>query len=1130
MSDQNPNIDLSSLFSFPTLPGSDSTTSIPVTNAGGVPSFFSMDSLSLSPTLLTAPSNLFATTPILSPGRISIAEFSKAVVTALNKFKESADKSDSIDIQKDKEAWLDASALSNLMVRVRAQISTLLGSESSLFNTQQEQLFGYIQGPLATYNGILSTGTGITLQMYNAQVAYKTPPLTQAKTDTYNALVATWTANLSTNNSNIQNGYTAYVAATNALNAQIDANNILITQINDARHASRIFKDIPLQKHVVIITPAPQLLPTVTKGPPPPSSPTVPIGFTPIPKPSFGIVSTAVDIVPNSPAEAEFLTTLQATFNAINSGTLSNLDSELVKISTTLAAMKAAGNDFATYQAYAISANVTLTTLANAYIADVKAFNSTLPLINSKIKAFNVTRKQNGQEPIPKQLAIPVPTLSSILLPTAPPVPSTADFYPTITLIVPNAPVGSITPTSAAAYLESYFNNVFAAELAALQNYTKALTLAEAYNEFKVFYLRGISNVENGYIEKAEATDSSTVASGGAGTGVGITANTMGLQSEALTSIISNAILNAVRLNVKIDANLFNPIVDSLTFGSLQALQQAGLASALPSVVLLNDNATGNGTAAKTTFAITLLNNVNGLIDSGATANSVQKILAASGLSPEAIAELSGPLTAAVNLGLLQVGLLQVSKALGLPGLLAQIVGNSAAGDEVSKALAATSGYGLNDVINNPVSMIVLKLKIIDYIVGQGIWPASTAQSLVNSAMNKILGRNEFLNTTEWAIDLVRGFKAIGLEDASVANIVDLSQDFVRSEQLNQDLDTAYSQQSVNEQSIKNDLYQRQDIQQALNAISVKQEAVESYTLRDFRDDLVNQFQVQGDNLNSARVSADLVLDSIRSNELKNSFKSENINRDQLKASLEKGLVANGNTQASAQVIADSVTSDVISKRLNSEVLSREAIENALAVQGIVAQTAADLSAKAALVLNNVNPLKDTRASEILDHQALAEALNTEVKNRLKKTIGIEDASKIANLLVLSILGPANELPVNVVPPPANVVQPPVNVVQPSANVDPSAPIRVETSSEIVTDQVARPTSVLNQIDHAVKVVRESYKEKANEILAADFREFASPSIDLFNLVSRLLDPGTSLQFVGIMYKGEGNVKIDIRV
>jgi hypothetical protein len=134
------------------------------------------------------------------------------------------------------------------------------------------------------------------------------------------------------------------------------------------------------------------------------------------------------------------------------------------------------------------------------------------------------------------------------------------------------------------------------------------------------------------------------------------------------------------------------------------------------------------------------------------------------------------------------------------------------------------------------------------------------------------------------------------------------------------------------------------------------------------------------------------------------------------------------------------------------------------------------------------------------------EALNTEIINKLKRSIGIDDATAIANQLTLLVLG------------------------TPTTTNATAATPGVDTKNEIETDQVARPSSILNQLNHAIAEIRKAYGEKADEILTATFREFKSPTLDLFILADALRDPGTSLQFVGIMYKGEGNVKIDIRV
>jgi len=1106
MSDQNPIINLSKLLSSPLLTG---TSSEPTT--GSTSSFFSTDSISASPNASPSGSGVIATIPVLQPGRISISDFSHAVVTSLNNFKKSADATDQTNDRLATEQWYDASDLANLMIKVRTTTLQLLGTEDTFFQQEEQQLLDYTNGGLATYNGVLDNATTATNAMYTAQVEYNNGSITAAQ---YSVIANNWNNNVVTPlNNSIQSGYTAYVTATNQLNSQITANNTTINQINTKRQNEGIAAQIPPEQPVTLVTPAPAILPMVNPSPTVPFPTTVPAGFADVPNPPISVVSTSVNVTPTSPGEAAFLTTLQGYFDGINnppSGAGYLLDNELAKVATTIAAMKLAGDPFSAYQAYATSENSTLTSLGNAYIAAVNHFNiNVLPGINATITA--------NYPNIPTQQAIPVPALSDILLPTTPPNPPTANFYPNVSLIVPVTPSGSITPTSSASYLEAFYNNVFASDLALLNSFIKTITQAQAYLEFKVYNIRGLSNVETGYIAKNKVAPNKTTTFEGAGTGAALTTNIDGLDSPAITSILSGSILSGAQLNTK-RANLPQNIHLHLTANTMRALQNASLYSALPAAALL-PNVIPAGTASKAALALTFLNSVSNLAASGAPANSVVAALEAAGVSEDGKAKVAGPLTSGLQLGLLLTGLFQVANALGLPGLIAQVIGNSAAGSEVNQSLASTTGYGLNDVLQNSVSVSLLKQKLVDAVVGQGTWSASTAQKLIDSAVNKIVGKSEFVNNIEFATNLVRGFKAIGLDDATTAKLTDISQDFVRSEQLNQDLDTAYVQQSVNEQSINNALFQKQDVQAALNTIAANQadqaqsDQNATYTLRDFRDDLITQLQVQGDNLKTSRQTADAVLDSIRSDQLKNSFNSQNINSVQLNSSLVYALLAHGAPSTAAQTTADAVTKGVISKQLNAEVLARENIYNSLIASGIAAKTAADISAKSALLLDNVNALKDTRASQILDQQTLAETLNTEIKNRLKKTIGIADATKIANQIVLTILGSATAAP-SITPTTAA----------------PAAPNAV-TENDVVTDQVARPSSVLNQINSSIKDLKKANKEKAIEQLAAIFRAYRSPNVDLFALMARVRDPGERLQFVGLLPYGiEGNVKIPILI
>lgn len=1121
------------IFSGPVLPGGITGTP----NTSGTNSFFALDSLSSSGMLPDTLANLTSTSPVLPRARITIGEFSRSVVSSLNKFKDVNNESDFIDNIKAKEAWYEPAALSSILARVKSAVRSLFGDESELFNTEQKNLIKYIKGPLADYNSFLDDTSGTMLNMYNAQVNYNLPPLTQAKTDFYNGKVDIWNANLGALNNDIHAKYAIYLNETNAINAKIAETNLTIDQINTQRRSFGIQSEIPHQIPLTI-APQPDDLPLISRGPPPPSSPTIPAGIAQVPIPNSQIISTSINLVPNTPQEAAFFASLQSQFDNINNGSLNNLNSEIVKTFPETELMFQAIQNFKNgsinqaqydaavtrYENYAATENIRLTSFGNAYIAAITAFNAPAHLksINDQIKAFNLVRTANNQPTIPDQSAIPLPT--DLLLPT--PIPSDLtnfNFPINKSLILPVAPAGSITPTSASAYLETFYTNIYATELLTLGQYTKGLILKEAYQDFQKFILRGISNIENGYIERAPEIFLSPSPSA-AGSGVALTGNIVGLQSSSISSIISNSILSAVR--TKSGQGLSDAVVSDLVSGAVNALKNASLASALPSLSILSGNpeiAAAGGTAAKTVFSLSFLNTATSLIKDGIPKIGIEKILADSGMTPDVIAQLSGPITAAIELGLLQTAIFQVAQAIGLPGLMTQIIGNSEAGKAINGTLAASSGYGLTDVLNNAASMIALKQKLVKTVVSDGIWSASTAETLINDAINKMDIRNASINNYELSVRLVRGYKALGLDDSTAAKLVDVTQDFVRSEQINRDLDTAYTKQSINNQAVKDDLYQREDLQRALNSVNnnqlanqVTQDSIKSeYTKRDFRDDLISQLQVQGNDLAAARKTADLVLQSIRSDELKRSFVSTNIDKEQLNASLINGLAANGYGPVESQKIARSVLDTALAQELQSEIAVRESLEAALLVAGLKNKTASELSTQAALVLNNVNPLRDIRAGEILDHQALAEALQTEIKSKLKKGLGIQEASKVADQLVLALLGSA--------PGPTSQLPPDTRIAAVSPLVD--------SPDEVVTDQVARPTSVLNQINHAIASVREHHGKEADRVLTEDFRKFTSPSIDLFVFELQILDPGKRLFFEWGNMVSESKYKpLDVRI
>jgi hypothetical protein len=976
--------------------------------------------------------------------------------------------------------WWEVLTSATAQIAFKSELNSESTDEDSFYSTEQSELYGFNNGPLANYNNIAAAAATASSNIFTLQQQYSQGTITTAQ---YNAQVTIWNNNLSSLNSQLQTAYTTLQSAITTLNGEIAQNNTAINALNTSRAGLGLTTTIPNELPVDPTKyPAPPTLPSVTPGPPAPPSPTVPNSIATGPNLSTDVgISTTIDMAGLSIPENALLnvgsSSLAGRYDKINSESLNTYNNDMsASQSLTEALFEATANYQATpnattlaaynsavtaYLNYANTANTTLTTDANNYITAVQNFNSNLTGINNQIATFNNARLAAGEPLIPTQNPIPVPTLNSLLLPTnvflGPPPPTTNVVPQNMPLLLPVAPIGSSLSTAGLSPVNTQFADAFVNASASLALYSKKLLLKQAHDFYRLFTAKGASpnSPHNAYIDKApDITVSSSALA--AGTGAALTGSILGLSDKTLNSVISSNILYLAQSKA-----FPNPtrLANFLALGAFSVAQNASLAAALPALASLGSKAelaASPGIVSAAALASNYATTINDLISQGVTGQLTDWAMNKAGVSPDAIAQLSGPITAGVNLGLLQTALLGIAKAFGLNGLVAQVLANSTSGP------VNTTPYGLNDVLNNPVSGIILKQKLADQLAGTGTLTQSTAESLINSTVNKVLGRAPFVNNIEFANNLLSSLQEAGIENAN--QLADTATSFVRSEQLVQDQDTAFNQQALQNQIASNDQINQTDVQNAIND-TLNQQDYE--TKREFGDQLAQQLEIQGNTQQEARDKADQVLLSIQSDALKNSFKSQNIAQDELTQSIKNQLIAHGEDPSKANGVVANLGN------FASELLYREGLNTALNLASVESNIASTIAEQTRIGLNLVSPLEDNRSRQILHDQDLSQQLAVTIKNQLKKKIGLDDATKFADQLVLTVIGPAN--------------------------------------SKIVSDELKQPTSILNQINQSINTIREAFGQKADLALTQNFQDFQKPNVDLFAYLARVYDPGNTV-------------------
>lgn len=1087
---------VSSLFGLFT--GSTGTT----TSSTGSLDPFATDTMSSADPGSGVFSLLSANTPVLpAPTQdITLIQWHRLISTATNALTEQLHLSDTQAALLNSELWAELGAWAKAMADLRNKYLNLSKSETKLYQNKLSSSINYNANVIQPYNTFLNGISVLSNAMYTTQQQYANGDLTDAE---YNAAVDQWNADVGDLNTQLQSEYNDYYNATIDYNSTIEANNAEIEAINVMRLAQGITELLPLQPLVAI---APLiLLPTnLPYGPPAPSVPTVPAALPPVP----GVdetsgVSTSIVVSPTTPEEQALLDSIKGSLDAIAAGPIEIYNMAILGTTDEVDLMRQAiadyqnGGDFADYTAarnaylaYAIAANVTLTPLATDYINALETYNLSLPAINDQIDAFNVTRLALGQDLIPLQDSLIVPTLESLLLtidiPAGPPAPLVNPLEVTATVLLPPAPNGSITPTNPLVYLSKFYSPIFLANLASISAYNKNLALQNDYRDYIYFTLAGgKTNLlpSNAYIAPFPEIFFNEKADGAAISGVGLTASILGLNSRVLAAVISNALFSASK-------NIPQEVVDQTLLFALTALEKTSLASALPALSSIGggldpSKLTGNP-AISAALGLANLKGIEAFLDSGAIEKELAGYLAGAGFSQADIDSLLPSLKAALTIGLLQFGVTQLALALKLPGLLSQVLANLQNVD-LKQQLIVAGGKNFGDVFRNEINVLILKTELVKDLLKRETIARTDAQNRINRAINDTLANDAAIRSADdLRSALLRSFSNQGFDQTTSVNLTQQSMQFVDTAQLLPDLDTALNTRDILNSEVVRNLNMQDAVNQALTQSNESK--------RDFRNALIAQLEQQGSDRAAANNMANQLMLSVQSEALKNSFSIDRINRDLLATSL-SATGSGGKSETIASALNG--TYDLAPK---TELEFREILSRQLQTFGMDRLNAIELAKNAAIAQSGQDPLKGTSPGDFPARDDLVPQFISELSNQFSGKIDGRTATNLGNQLALAIFGPV-------------------------------------TTAQYAADEIRRPQSVLNRLNDAYVEARNTHEFNFSREVAKNFSEFIGPvSLSLTALASRINDPGDRvfLMIAGLMYEGMGrkpsNFKEDISV
>lgn len=1093
----------------------------------GLAVFFNIDTLGSAYTPPHAQNALAFPAPKLSEPMSSEAKWdviSSAILT-LKKQQNFADVQQSLW---NKDRWVDTLFTLQGIADLKSAMTAQSTKETDLYKTQEGQILVY-NSAVNEYNAALSKANAYTFGMHNEQTGYLAGTTPAA---TYNLDVGIWNSTVGAQNTELQAAYTKYQAAATLFNSQVAQNNAIITALNESRKAALVGGSTIKPQTGVTVAPAPTVLHTLQLGPVPPTAPSilpgdlVPSSYQPLANPPLATsISTTLDMTP-LPSEVTLFNSIKSSIDAINQGTLFNYnmalfsaqsDPKTQQLITALTTYQQNPNQtnlnaytaaLTTYLTFANQQNKdtapvgALYAAAKAYIDAVNNYNNNiLPGLNDSINTANDARVLSGvTPPIPNQDPIDVPSIQLLLLPTniGFPPPNTNPFTGVTSAVLPKAPKGTSTPTSSAAFLSKYFTAIFDTQLAAFKAYTNILSLQDAYRSYLHLVLQGKTNVlpNNSYLERFNQVYANTgTGSNPIGGGASAIASIVGLDSNSLSAVISQALFSAALNNYINAPSQQDRASEAISLVALQALQTASVYAGLPALGLLSGNleAVGpNSATTDTAVALSALKSITGLVGSGGLEENIKtalnEALKDSGLTASQITDIVKIATASVSIGVLLFGVLAVSKALNLPGLLGQVVGSAFDQDTIGKLITQLQSTTVGTVLANPVSVIFLKETLANAILNKGLSQSKEqAQFIANDLVNRTLANQRINSDLELRASLNATLLSANFNAADAAALAAQGANFVRGELLIRGLDTSFSEKNLNNQLLQNPLFFNPDIQQAI----AQHESFE--TIRQFRDALSLQLLAAGKNQTDADNTANQAAFAIQSNDLKRAFDAKNIDQQQLANSL-LGSVSPENAQ--------NISSQLRAQGFNSEQLMREAIAQQLKPTGLSSLDAQKAAANAIIVPSQTDPLKNGNG-QILSPDQLAAQLALETTNQLKLALGTAKASDIGNQLALLLVG---------APP---------------------------SSQQVYVNDVNNSASVFYQLKNAVDFITKAAGEKATAAVQEDFSRTMKPTVSTLDLLERFLDPANSLVLSGawgLMYSGTNaepsNFKksIDIRI
>lgn len=713
-----------------------------------------------------------------------------------------------------------------------------------------------------------------------------------------------------------------------------------------------------------------------------------------------------------------------------------------------------------TYNSYAATHNTQ--PYVTDYNAEVIIYNQQVDDDNATITQTNIERATLGLDPLPLETPLPTGILptQSLAPPAVVPVPA----LPVLpTTIPPVDPV--IVDESLDSFLDqTNFKEYVEDLLHGLRATGAKINLAYSFRDLNMFIHRDILNIKNptydpdSYIQNNEKGTGPSVSGEGAASGSGYAQLAAGTSGSTLPRILGKNLFYAAAKASQAPTYL----ADVLALANVSIGQTVGLLSAAPGALGIGQNSLDvsrqEGSVVSVLMALGYANVVRGVVTSQGIKEYLGDLIAGNGLGTENASKLTKAITAGFQLSLIQQAIFQVANALGLPGSVAQILGNLNGIPNAETILGSAANPNVNDVLGNAHLSQYLKNNLVSQ--------SGLNSEVIEASLKATIAKGEFESTYAFSNALQEELINQGVqEDEAIAASVQAGQ-LVDSE-----ISSDYLDESVTSDQISEGIQQSDRVTQEAIAASVNQYNLikDGQTAREIRDNVIEQLTLQGYAFKDALAAADKLAAVITGSELAKEISAEQYNQSLLQSSLAENIARHGGSSG----LAGTVASSLQGQYANTTAI-REAIFSQLTAAGITIADAHAIADQAVLIKKDADPFLTVGGSGIVSTDMIFERIKAEAYAALKSNFGGPGAMSLATQLAKAVVGP-----------PSN--------------------------QDIKYDDLNRPVSLLNLANDQIAALNEFGDRETLAAVTDSFRETMRPTDNLFYIVNKQNTPGEDL-------------------